>query len=409
MIRLFIVRTARITAAILIFFSVGGCQYFRNYPNVRDLVIMTEQSPPYNFKEDGKMQGISVDLLDAVFKKMRLGLTRDNIQMTRWVEQYQRTLDERNRILFSMLRTPEREQDFEWVGPIAPARIGLFCRKDKQVRINTAEDLKKVRIGVVASDAGEQLAIRAGVEKEALVQSETAEEAVRLLGSGKVDCWAYEEATGRWFLSQKTEFPGDFEMVHVLWEGELYYAFHGRFAPSVVHQFQEALDALKREKGEDGTSEYEKILSRYLQPRYLNDGISAEQVVRLVDHTAKVLAKDAPETLREINEARHPYQDRDQPALYVFIFDPNVTLVARADRNTSMLGRNYRGKTDVAGKAFRDEIVDGALRQGTGWVDYVYTSPVQSGLYYKTTYYQRVQGSDGKTYIVGAGRFRDKK
>jgi polar amino acid transport system substrate-binding protein len=409
MIRLFIVRTARITAAILIFFSVGGCQYFRNYPNVRDLVIMTEKAPPYNFSEDGRMQGISVDLLEAIFKKMRLGLTRDNIQMTKWLEEYQQTLDERNRILFSMLRTPEREQDFEWVGPIAPARIGLFCRKDKQVRINTAEDLKKVTIGVVAADAGEQLAIRAGAEKEALIRSETAEGALRLLGSGTVDCWSYEEAAGRWFIGQNAEYPGDFELAHVLWEGELYYAFHGRFAPSVVEQFQAALDALKREKGEDGRSEYEKILSRYLQPRYLNDGISADQVVRLVDHTAKALAENATETLREINEARHPYQDRDQPALYVFIFDPNVTLVARADRNPAMLGRSYRGKTDVAGKAFRDEIVDGALRQGTGWVDYVYTSPVQSGLYYKTSYYRRVQGSDGKTYIVGAGRFRDKK
>jgi polar amino acid transport system substrate-binding protein len=102
----------------------------------------------------------------------------------------------------------------------------------------------------------------------------------------------------------------------------------------------------------------------------------------------------------------HPYLNRENTGLYVFVYDKEVNMTAHGD-NRQMVGKNFRGKTDVEGKAFRDEIVAGALSHANGWEDYIYTSPNQSGLYYKTTYYQRVEGSDGTTYIVCSGKFKD--
>jgi polar amino acid transport system substrate-binding protein len=75
-------------------------------------------------------------------------------------------------------------------------------------------------------------------------------------------------------------------------------------------------------------------------------------------------------------------------------------------RILSVVGANFKGKTDVSGKPFRDEIVAGALQNGTGWVEYVYINPVQTNLYYKTSYYRLTKGSDGNTYIVSSGNFR---
>ena len=81
-------------------------------------------------------------------------------------------------------------------------------------------------------------------------------------------------------------------------------------------------------------------------------------------------------------------------------------MVAHAD-NIQVVGENFRGKTDVTGKPFRDEILEGALNNGTGWVDYVYMHPVQANLYYKTTYYRLTRGSDGNFYIVCSGNYKD--
>jgi polar amino acid transport system substrate-binding protein len=66
-----------------------------------------------------------------------------------------------------------------------------------------------------------------------------------------------------------------------------------------------------------------------------------------------------------------------------------------------------RGKADVSGKMFRDELVSGALQKGTGFVDYIWTSPSEEGLFYKTTYYRLVIGSDGVQYVVCAGRYKE--
>lgn len=50
----------------------------------------------------------------------------------------------------------------------------------------------------------------------------------------------------------------------------------------------------------------------------------------------------------------------------------------------------YAGKADAAGFAFRDAIVSGALANGTGWVEYVWTHPDHASLFHKTTYYRCV-------------------
>ncbi len=63
---------------------------------------------------------------------------------------------------------------------------------------------------------------------------------------------------------------------------------------------------------------------------------------------------------------------------YTFVYDTAVTIVAHAT-NPLLVGVNFKGKTDAAGKPFRDEIVQGALDHGTGWEDYIYTKPDQSG------------------------------
>ncbi|MDO8871283.1 MAG: hypothetical protein Q7V05_00930 [Methanoregula sp.] len=82
--------------------------------------------------------------------------------------------------------------------------------------------------------------------------------------------------------------------------------------------------------------------------------------------------------------------------------DTGVTIVADGG-NSAFVGLNAKGQNDVAGTPFRDRIVEGAVRDGAGWVDYVFVSPAESGLFSKTTYYTLAQGSDGNTYVVCCG------
>jgi polar amino acid transport system substrate-binding protein len=117
--------------------------------SAEDLTSITDQHPPYSYEKDGVMQGISVDLLQMVWKRMDVNLNGSAIQLLPWTEGYERTLRENNTVLFSTGRLPEREQLFKWAGPIATDRYVLLAKKDKNINILNGEGLRSLKIGAI--------------------------------------------------------------------------------------------------------------------------------------------------------------------------------------------------------------------------------------------------------------------
>lgn len=134
--------------------------------------------------------------------------------------------------------------------------------------------------------------------------------------------------------------------------------------------------------------------------------ISSEEVLAIVEMVAAEIASDTPATLEKINKSEHPFVNKDNPALYVFVYDKEVNMLAHP--NTTLVGKNFKGKPDVKGKKFRDEIVAGAIATGKGWVEYAYQKPGATGIFDKVAYYLLVKGSDSKDYILISGKYKDK-
>jgi ABC-type Fe3+-hydroxamate transport system substrate-binding protein len=225
------------------------------------------------------------------------------------------------------------------------------------------------------------------------------------MANGSIDLLAYEEISTFDRLEKLGADREDYEAVYVLGVYDLYYAFNVNVSSSLVQAFQDGLNDT-RKVGDDGTSAYQKTLYRHLPVSYSENNVSEEQVVELVDLTAADLEEDAPGTLAKIDAGEHPYSDEENLALYVFVYDTKVILVADAG-NPGLSGQNMSGKTDVSGKAFRDELIAGALANGTGWVDYIWTNPAAGGLFHKTTYYRLAIGSDGVEYVVCGGKYKE--
>ena len=131
--------------------------------------------------------------------------------------------------------------------------------------------------------------------------------------------------------------------------------------------------------------------------------VTENDVTGLVELTSANLAKDAAGTIAAIVAAEHPYKNKDYGANYVFVYDTDVAMVAHP--KAVLVGKSYKGKPDVRGKKFRDEIVTGALADKTGWVTYSYTKPGEKGIHPKKTYFQLCVGSDGKNYVVCSGMY----
>lgn len=232
--------------------------------SARDLIYITEQYPPYNFQEDGVLQGISVDLLENVWEKMNVSLNRSVIKLLPWADGYQRALSEKNTVLFAIDRSPDREKLFKWAGPIGIDRTVLYAKADRDINISSSQDLKKYKIGAIEEDRALQMLLDEGMKKGDLVLERAPKPIIEMLRNGSIDAWAYGDITGIWLIQQSGENASDYSVAYVLGENNVYYAFNKETPDYLVQSFQQALDYIKSNKDSSGISDYEKILYEYI-------------------------------------------------------------------------------------------------------------------------------------------------
>ncbi len=230
------------------------------------LLVMTEELPPFNFSRDGAVVGISADFVRLVFQEANYPLAADDIKMLPWARAYQIIKEQPNTVLFSMARTAEREQLFQWVGPLTQITIGLLAEKVRRIRVESSADLANYRIGTVRDGAPEQLLVQAGANIEQLDRVPTPEMNIRKLQSGRIDLFPFNVQTAQYLMLENGFDPNDFETVYILRQPMLYIALHRDVEPQLVTNLQQALDRLKR-PGTNGKSPYDTIVENYLDQR----------------------------------------------------------------------------------------------------------------------------------------------
>ena len=124
---------------------------------VDEIIFITEDVYPFNFKENGKLQGMSVDILMSMLQKLDSNQLRSDILMLPWNQGYSVVQKKKNTSLFSTTRTKEREKLFKWVGPITPIAISLIAKKDRHIKIRSFNEINKYKIGAVKEGLGEQI------------------------------------------------------------------------------------------------------------------------------------------------------------------------------------------------------------------------------------------------------------
>lgn len=132
--------------------------------------------------------------------------------------------------------------------------------------------------------------------------------------------------------------------------------------------------------------------------------ITDDQVKKMVTMTVADMKKDAPGVIEKIKKSEHPYVDKDNKAMYAFVYDTEVNMIAHP--KAELVGQNFKDKPDVKGKKFRAAIVEGAIKSGSGWEEYMYQKPGETGMFEKKAFYTKVKGSDGKDYVVCSGNYK---
>jgi len=210
------------------------------------LQIITEEFAPYNFRsEDGEITGRSTEVVKEILSRLSLDI---EIQLMTWNKAYAMALSKPDVILYSTFRTDERENLFQWVGPIALDEMLFYALQGSDIVIDSLEDVKAVAaIGVVKDDARHQLLVQNNATNLKLYPTDV--ECYKALSSGEVELVMGSTVTMAMMAGQAGVDPSELKPVYSVKKTPLYIAFSKNISPDIVEEWQSTLNEMKQ----DGT------------------------------------------------------------------------------------------------------------------------------------------------------------
>ena len=211
--------------------------------------VLTEEFPPYNYTDRGRVTGLGTEVVEAVLKELGL---QGQFQSLPWARAYETTMNTPGVLLYSIVRTPEREKSFKWVGVIAPADYHLFALAGRDIALASLDDAKRWQIGTVQQTVGEQYLLSQGFLKGQNLQSSVRNELnFDKLQQGRIDLWIMNRLTAHQLVRQAGHVPGQ-TLKAVLPidalndQGGYYMAFGAQTPDAMVERFRKGLQAIVR-------------------------------------------------------------------------------------------------------------------------------------------------------------------
>jgi polar amino acid transport system substrate-binding protein len=240
--------------AALICFALGAVA-------ADEIRIVTEELPPYNMTQDGRLTGMSTEVVEAVLEEIGV---QASIQSMPWARAYDIALNTENVLIYSITRTAQREKLFKWVGTVAPMHWYLYALPGRDIQLKDLDDARQYQIATVKEDAGEQYLVAKGFTLGKNLQSNNKYaynyEKLKL---GRVDLWISIELNALHLIRQAGEDP-DKMVVPALSlpdlgsDDGLNMAFSLQTSDAVVERFRKGLASIRN----NGT--YDAIAKKWL-------------------------------------------------------------------------------------------------------------------------------------------------
>ncbi|GAB6405089.1 substrate-binding periplasmic protein [Pseudomonas sp. MHK4] len=223
-----------------------------------DLVLLTENFPPYNMAKNGKnfaqdenINGIAVDIVREIFK--RADISYSLTLRFPWDRVYKLALENPGYGAFVMARLPDRERLFKWVGPIGPDDWIMLAKADSKISLETLEDARKYRIGAYKGDAIAMTLAKQGLKPVVVLRDQ---DNAKKLVNGQIDLWATGDPAGRYLA--RLEGVSGLKTVLRFNSAELYLALNKDVSDETVAKLQAALDQMRKE------GKVDEIMAQYL-------------------------------------------------------------------------------------------------------------------------------------------------
>ncbi|WP_028866027.1 substrate-binding periplasmic protein [Psychromonas aquimarina] len=226
--------------------------------NAQQVKAVTTDFPPFQMIQNGKIVGMSTEIVSEMAETAAVSI---EIFMYPWARAYQSALKEKNVLIYNLLRTPEREKQFKWIGKIVPNDVNFWKLKSrKDIVIQSLDDAKKYTIGVTNMDMKHHYLIAAGFKNIQVVPKDI--QNIRKLFAGRIDLLPFSNEI---VLAYQANVDGlDISLLEKAYfldeiSSDLYAAFSSTTSDQLVEKFTTALIKMKK------NGRYEQIKKKYLK------------------------------------------------------------------------------------------------------------------------------------------------
>ena len=155
-------------------------------PAFADLTVVTEIAPPSQTFENNHIGGLATDLVREILNRAQL---QANFQIYPWARSYKLALNNANTLIYSIGKTPEREQAFIWLLPVAKFELGFVKLSHRDdILVNSVSDAKRYIVAVQRDDLATKYLELHGFDNQShLIITTDISQSWKLLLSGKVD------------------------------------------------------------------------------------------------------------------------------------------------------------------------------------------------------------------------------
>jgi polar amino acid transport system substrate-binding protein len=145
--------------------------------------VVTEDAYPVQYLYKNEIMGPATELVHAVLETAEFDY---DIQTYPWARAYERATTQKNTLIYSIARTPEREKQFKWVGSIIKLEYHMVGLNELDLpKPITLEALKKLKVGALRSSVTHKYLQSKGFKNIYLLSKP--EQSINLLRSGRID------------------------------------------------------------------------------------------------------------------------------------------------------------------------------------------------------------------------------
>lgn len=207
-----------------------------------EIHVVTEELKPLNYVEDGIIKGTATEVVRKVLEKAGLKYT---IEAYPWARAYDLAQNRENVLIYTINRTPRREDRFRWIGLVASRTVDASIyklRSNNAVSGTTLQELRKYPIAVVRDDVNHEFLVEHGFARVNVLNNLS--QCLGLLQRGRVDLIISSAVYLKEALVASNLPLESIEEMVIARESNPYMAISLQTSDAVYHRLKEAYDDL---------------------------------------------------------------------------------------------------------------------------------------------------------------------